>query len=454
MELVFAADGRQGAHMTTGVKDLSIWRRLFPLAIMLAYLVLTVLLFRFSPWEYPIVDGSALWTFLALAHLALAAGYLSAAFQRPRAYDNRWAPSAVLLLSLGVSLVLLYPTAVFRTRGTMDVAGALDDPGQAYVESVSALKAAEGGALVVEYARILVGPALVLLLPLTIFYWKRLGVSIRITAVAAHVCLVLISIAMGTNKLFADTALLVPLMLVAGHLSGVSRLRRRAIAAMATASVVALVAFGAYFAKTQGMRSGSSASSGYFEATGVRANYDHVLLRGLPPDAQVGVLGLDSYVTQGYYALYLSLDEPFVPMWGIGNSLFLQRQVARISGDRTIEAMSYPARIEYKGWDSYLLWSSIYPWIASDVSFPGTLIVVFFIGRLFARSWLDTLEGSNPFAVGLFAQMLIMLFYFPANNQLLQSGEGFTAFWGTLGLWWLTRVKPSGGALGGMAGHE
>jgi hypothetical protein len=98
-------------------------------------------------------------------------------------------------------------------------------------------------------------------------------------------------------------------------------------------------------------------------------------------------------------------------------------------------------RIEKYGWNAYAQWSSIYPWIASDVSFPGVFVVVFLIGRLFAQSWADTLRGSNPFAVSIFAQFVLMLLYFPANNQLLQSGEGVTCFVGTLVAWRLTRRK-------------
>jgi hypothetical protein len=84
------------------------------------------------------------------------------------------------------------------------------------------------------------------------------------------------------------------------------------------------------------------------------------------------------------------------------------------------------------GWDAEASWSSIFPWIASDVSFPGALVIVFLIGRGFALCSLDTLRGENPFGVVLFSQFLIMLFHFPANNQLLQSGEGCVAFWVTL----------------------
>jgi len=161
----------------------------------------------------------------------------------------------------------------------------------------------------------------------------------------------------------------------------------------------------------------------------------------LPPNAQVGVYGLTIYLTQGYYALYLSLKEPFIPMFGIGHSMFLLNQVADFPDLAFVGQLPFPMRIEKYSWNAYGLWSSIYPWIASDVSFPGTLLVVFIIGRLLAQSWLDTLRGENPFAVAAFAQFLIVLFYFPANNQVAQSGESWTAFVGTLILWLVTRRK-------------
>ena len=106
-----------------------------------------------------------------------------------------------------------------------------------------------------------------------------------------------------------------------------------------------------------------------------------------------------------------------------------------------IEEMPYPIRNGEDGWDGMVQWSTIYPWIASDVSFPGTLLVVFMIGYVFALSWIDTLNDSNPYAVAVFAQFLIMLFYFPANNQVMQSGEAFFGFYGLLLAWLYTRKK-------------
>ncbi len=134
-----------------------------------------------------------------------------------------------------------------------------------------------------------------------------------------------------------------------------------------------------------------------------------------------------------------------MPTFGVGNSFFLVRQAARIPGLEDLDQQPYPMRIEENGWDAYAFWSTIYPWIASDVSFPGTLVVVFLIGRLFALCWLDTLNGANPFAIAMFAQFLTMLYYFSANNQCLQAGEGFSAFSSLLILWLTTRRRVANG---------
>ena len=68
-----------------------------------------------------------------------------------------------------------------------------------------------------------------------------------------------------------------------------------------------------------------------------------------------------------------------------------------------------------------------------------TIVIVFLIGRLFAIAWFDALSARNPLAFGMVAQFVVMLFYFPANNQTSQFGEGFTAFWAILIAWLLTR---------------
>jgi hypothetical protein len=102
---------------------------------------------------------------------------------------------------------------------------------------------------------------------------------------------------------------------------------------------------------------------------------------------------------------------------------------------------TYPARIDVRSWDLYGKWHSLYPWIASDLSFPGTIVFMFVIGWFFGLVWIDVAFCQNPFAVCLFALFLIMLFYIPANNQVLGFAQTALPFWTLLPLWFFSRDR-------------
>jgi len=416
---------------------LNAWVRLFPIVFFVSYLAFTVFVFVCGPWPWPVADGTKLYVYLALVHIALLLGYLSAAFLSPRGYYGRWSVRRLVILSLIVNILVFFPTALFRTGKILpNLIFGLLYPGLAFQGS---LILRQESTPIIEYIRLILGPLIYPLLPLVVFYWRRLSFKIRIISILSLLSTIALFISMGTNKAIADTILLTPWLILAGHLSGVSRLKRSRRVALVVVSVISIVLFGSFFTATQATRTGSSAYNQYFPSIGLGADPGNFMVRDLPPLVRTGVLGITSYLSQGYYALYLTLDEPFVPMFGVGNSMFLFRQAARITGNDGIMEMPYPMRIEKYGWNAYSNWSTIYPWIASDVSFLGSILVVFLIGRFFALSWLDSLQGANPFAVVVFSQFLIMLFYFSGNNQCLQTGEGFTAFWVLLILWLLTR---------------
>lgn len=413
--------------------------RYLPLTFFLTYLGLTVALFAFGPWDWPIQDGTKLYLFLFAAHLSLAIGYLSAARSRARGYRGRWRTTQLVLLASVVSLLLLWPTAAFRSGTWLpDIAAGITSPGEAYAR---ANEARDIGTPTIEYVRFFAGPILILVLPLTVFYWSELPRTARMLGTISVLGVVMMFVAIGTNKALADFVLLMPWLVLAGAASGRLHLGRMKSVTITIVMGGLFLLFLLFFAETQYTREGSSSKYGLISAAGVNANYDGPIIRRVPDLAAVGILGITNYAGIGYYALYLSLDEPFVPTFGFGNSYFTLRQVQRVTGDQSFGRRPYPMRIERRGWDAYGLFSSIYPWIASDLTFPGTLVFVFLIGRLLAIVWHDTLLGENPLAVVVFSQLLIMLYYFPANNQLLQSGEGYSAFWITLLWWFLVRAR-------------
>ena len=141
------------------------WVRLLPIIFFITYLNFTVFLFAFGPWDWPVTDGTKLYIFLAFAHLSLLLGYLSAAFKKPKGYYGKFSVERLVLISLFLNILLLVPTSVFRSGSVIpDIAAGLSDPGSVY-KSTNEMRSQGGGA--VEYIRIIVSPALSLLLPLT-----------------------------------------------------------------------------------------------------------------------------------------------------------------------------------------------------------------------------------------------------------------------------------------------
>jgi hypothetical protein len=412
--------------------------RLLPIIFFLLYLTFSVWLFAFGPWTWPVDHPVKLYLFLLCAHAALLLGYLSAAFNKPRGYCGRWSLKTLVVTSLAISLLLLLPTSAFRTGSVIpNIVEGINNPGESYF-ATNVARGQGGGPT--EYARIVFGPLLALLLPLTVFYWRRLPGVVRLLALVNIIGFLAIYVALGTNKAIADVVILTPCLVVASACAGNIKLSKRRGAILTILSVLAASLFFLFFSNTLLGRLKTSDSVAYVANIGLRADPDNILLRGTPQNVRIGILGLTSYVTQGYYGLALALDEPFVPMFGVGNSMFLYFNAAKISGNSRIPNLPYPVRVEQShSWDAYINWSSIYPWLASDVSFPGTIVVIFLIGRLFAMSWLDSLRGENPFAIAMLAQFIIMIFYFPANNQVAQTGEALAGFCGVMALWLVTR---------------
>ncbi len=430
---------------------LTAWSRMLPMVVIQAYLALSVLGFAFGPWDFPAFNPALLYSFVGVAHLCLLLGYISAAFKAPARYGWRLQPSRLASVAVAITFLLIFPTSYLRTGYLLpDVLTGITNPGQAYNRAYAFRLEASP---VAEYVRIGAGPLIGLCLPLLVAYWKRLGNTLRIFGVATIILNLGLYVAMGTNKALADAFLVIPALLLIRHFAGDFQIKwiRKSFAGVAVL-IFAFLLF-QFFSLGMGSRAGSTVAHGYIPSVGARANYSHPTLRLGDEGVRTGILGVALYTSGGYYGLAMALEEPFVPMFGVGNSRFLTRQAARLLNDDSILYRSYPDRVQQRtGWNANGLWATIYPWIASDVTFAGALVIVFVIGRLFAQSWLDSLTLRNPFAITMFAQLIIVLFYFNANNQCLQDGEGVSTFLVLLFLWRYSRASGNRGVVRPMRG--
>jgi hypothetical protein len=167
----------------------------------------------------------------------------------------------------------------------------------------------------------------------------------------------------------------------------------------------------------------------------------HVVYRALPEMWHKTYTMAAFYVSHPYYRLAQAMELPFVGIgYGAGNSAFVMRNVIRLTRRPELENYSYGLRLDRMtgAGDFGLAWSTIYTWIASDVTFPGSVVVIFLIGYLFARSWIDVLMRRGPLSVLAFVCFVVIVFSFPMNNPL-QDGPGISTFFGIPFLWWLNR---------------
>jgi hypothetical protein len=469
-----------------------------PLLLFQAYLTGTLLLFASGPWNWHVPNPLTLYSFLLGTQCAILTGYLLAlvgtgdmtpAGSVPR-FGMKW-----FRVTLVVSTLLAMPTAYARTGSYIpDILSGIVNPGDVYIANVSRL--GEGGIYVLfEYIRILFSIFIIPLYGLSVLYWRSLSTPEKVASCAIIAFNLAIYIAAGQNKGLADLIATLAFLMIAGQVAHRVGLVRTMITA-SVALVVGLAAFFTYFGMTQLLRRGgavagqpgsfgwSTSLPGTYEAAqeagataalengeelsaagkvvteslsmdpgamgategtltamppadpgAITAYPDHLVAQFAPDFVRNVYESFARYLGQGYQALALSFDLEHPLTWGFGNSMFLARNADRALGTDFFVSQSLPGILQSEtGWSMFNLWHSIYPWIASDVGFLGTLIVMGVLGFLLARAWINTIATLDPLWGSLLYLLLILFFYIPGNNQLMQSGETASAFVILLGL--------------------
>jgi len=424
-------------------------RWLWPLLFFQVYLATTVWLFFYGPWPWDIDNAGTLVGFLAAAQLAIAIGYLASWHQVLRGVGVTPPPQDVsaglrmLKISLLITALAAVPSSLSRTGSPIpNVAEGLGNVGLAYNENFERLEA--GNPFVVfEYVRMLLSPWLTAVFPLTVFYWGRMSGTLRIAAIAAIAFNLSIYLATGTNKGIADVVVTLPWLVLLAVFAGTLKLRAMKLK-LGLSLVAVLAAFLYFFSTGQQQRAGSGTEYGTFftGAAVLQADSGHFLSALLPEEFRVLFEALTRYVVHGYYALSLGLQTDTPSTLGFGHSMFLARNADVLAGTDYFVSQSIPGVLERDhGWGMFLLWHSIYPWLASDFGFIGTVFVMGLLAYLLGLSWGRAMTGNEPCWIVLLYLLLILFFYIPANNQVFQSGETCVAFF--VLLWMLRPRRPS-----------
>lgn len=313
--------------------------------------------------------------------------------------------SALYYISYGVTYLSQY-----GMLGVGAITEALRNPGDAYISKfavVETLQATSTAAQAVTLASALAAP----LIPFLIVYWKRLSGLLRLFAIGAVMTYALFFLSIGTLVglgnivVFAIAGILV---LQARRTTGPGRKQRTVV----VLGVIAALAFAAYMSYNQGSR---------LQTTGVSDRYQpNPIIQSLTNEQFArGVAVAVFYPTHGYQGLAYNLETPFEWAGGRGASRALDSYFAQYGVADSVSDRTYPARTESRtGWPAGMYWSTVYPWLASDLGFTGAALFMGVVGWWMARWWFEAAFLGSRLALLLLAQTLLLIAFVPANFQL------------------------------------
>jgi hypothetical protein len=143
-----------------------------------------------------------------------------------------------------------------------------------------------------------------------------------------------------------------------------------------------------------------------------------------------GVMMLSFYVGHGYAGLGKTFSLPFEWTYGLNWSNGLLQLSEKYLGVSGVWERSYLYRNEQVNrWPALLYWSTLYPWLASDVTYWGVPVVMLLLGIFLAAVWKDLAARRNAMAAVALGQLFQLFIMIPANNQLFNT---ISAFFSTL----------------------
>ena len=423
-----------------------------PLVWVFGYVVATFALFLIWPVQWPIYYASGwirLIGYVTLCFLTIGGTTLIGSAGATRVVAPLRFLSAILAVGAIVSVLILVPTSYAYTgRPPWEAMDALRNQAAAYRRLQSLLIANSGQRNTIVAMRAIVSPLLYAVLPLGVMRWSSINWLGRLAVIVTVLSSVVFSIMRGTDKEMAD-------LLVAGVSAGlVAYGRSRAVGHRGWGILgkywkhLLIGSLFLYFAQGLFTERKAERLGGYVSRTAVCANDSHICanlnnpwISWLPQPQRFGLTFFILSTCSGYYGLELALEKPFESSLGIGHSPASLSIYEGITGDPSIHMRTFTYRNAGDHWSEDYYWSTLMTWIANDVGFPGSILVLALIGYCWGRWWREATAGFSDPAAILFTLGTMMMVYLPANNQVFASYDGYVVFACWLSIWIVHRHR-------------
>jgi hypothetical protein len=410
-----------------------------PFNMVMVYVVGSIMLYWIGPINWPMTNAFDLAVFQTLAVLAIALGYFSANFTL-----SGQASTASLrpLFHVGVifTLTLQIPlTLTYTNKYPWDVFQAVMDQRETYQDMLEQIASQQGERFYVPLFRSVVMPFFYAALTYGILHFKKLSKIDRLLLGLMILCPINLSLLRGTDKEIFDLLIVIGALcfVLVGRRSFLSgrglNIPTQRVLSFTLLAIVILIGVFLLFTYRKYQRLGT-ADEFCFAENLVCADYSGALMSTLPDFVSFGISMLTFYLTNGYYGLSIALDQSWSFSYGLGHSAALQSLFERVTADSLID-VTLIGKVSAAGWDHRYYWVSLFPWIASDVGFFGSLVVIGLVGRWFHQAWIDSTRLDNDCAAMIFVLFCVLFFYLPANSQLTQTFDSYFAFIAAMLAW-------------------
>lgn len=416
--------------MTTTIKE--------PFSIMKylqIYLICTIILYLFGPitWEtyYPLLTFSL----IAIYQLALYLGYKSGIaenrhYRNSTLFSSNWfIKNYIILAAIVIVIRSLMLLRIMFLYGFSDISTLVETAFTSASDIYDGDKVADVGSEMFGGTALsllsgFTGPITIAFIPMTVILFNKLSFSKKVVGIIACLIMGLSKAVAGTNEGFFEPILLLLVGFILRPTQNSQKKKRPFFTWLWI--IVGVVSVVAMFNLVMSDRNGD-----FYEFSQMGENsidYSSALYRSLSEDMQKLLIWFTFYLCQGYYGMSLSLAvSEWTPLCGLGFSSYLRMNVEKFVG---FDAVPYTlmAGTNSHGWLYGVNWHSAYTWFASDVWWIGVPFVMYFIGKLFAKSFREAYYDKNPIAVGMFALLLMLIIFIPMNNKVFANSDSFFAF--------------------------
>jgi hypothetical protein len=401
-----------------------------PLTAIVTYIIITLLFNLFGPWEYAGFNAAEVVLFMAAFLGLVIVGYIVGIRStiQPSAKAIR-TKRVFFYFSIAIVVVIFFKILLLvenlRNTPIVSLAVALLDLGNTYKTAIEAQRLiAYQEVSLIGQLNTLIGLGTMSVTVLGFYYFSELSKLLKYLFVLMIVLIVsLFLLFRGTQIVFANLFIYwVSVEAILRLRSGTPLFNRRTVlASVAILGVLMII-------QMSRMNAYSYDASSLSTNRLLTLNTNHVLFRVLGSDIGLSVSLIVSYVSMGYYGLSLSFAEPFVWTYGLGSSFALSGYAEQyLKMDPQLNS-SYPFRVEWATrWPAMMYWQTAFPWLASDLSYPGTLVFLGVVAYAYARALKEAVLHNNLLSVVFFANLNILWLFLPANNQLMQERESAIA---------------------------